>query len=210
MQPHAEGEDSLGQLRAQGGGVMQALPQLECCQHCPPGMILLGHGRAKHGREAFTRHEGEGARIVVQHLLGQSHHRLEQPIQPLRAQPRRQGGRLGQRTADDGDQLVFRLQSGAGGRRLGRLEFGRGRERGPREDLRDGQRRWRIGDGHRGDEPIALPMHGRNVSRRLGDIAEHVANLMDAGGERPIADDHVRPDGLQKGGFAHQAARVGD
>ena len=80
VQPHAEGEDTPGELRVQGGGGLQALAQLEGGQHRPPGMILLGHGRAKHGREALTGREREGARVVVQHLLGQAHHRLEQAI----------------------------------------------------------------------------------------------------------------------------------
>ena len=125
MQPHAEGEDAPCELRVQGGGGLQALAQLEGGQHRPAGMILLGHGRAKHGREAFTGREGEGAGVVVQHLLGQAHHRLEQAIQPLRTQPRRQGGRLGQRPAEDGDQLVFLGQDGGRGRRLGDLACGR-------------------------------------------------------------------------------------
>ena len=95
VQPHAEGEDAPCKLCVQGRGGMQALAQLEGCQHRPPGMILLGHGRAKHGREALTGRESEGARVVLHHLLGQSHHRLEQAIPALRAQPCRQGRRLG-------------------------------------------------------------------------------------------------------------------
>ena len=113
MQPYAEGEDTPGELRAQGGGVVQALAQLEGGQHRPPGMILLGHGDTKHGREALTGRQGEGALIVVEHLLGQSHHRLQQAIPPLRAQPRRQGRRVGQRPAEDGDQLAFSVGVGA-------------------------------------------------------------------------------------------------
>ena len=71
-----EGEDAAGGLRAQGGGGVQALVQLERRQHRPPGMILLGHGRAKDGREALTRRGDEGALIGLQHLLGQANHRL--------------------------------------------------------------------------------------------------------------------------------------
>ena len=73
-----------------------------------------------------------------------------------------------------------------------------------------GQRRWRGHNRHRGDEPIPLPMHGRNVLWRPGHVAEHVANFTDTGGEHPVADMHVRPDGRQEVGFAHQAAGVGN
>ena len=53
-------------------------------------------------------------------------------------------------------------------------------------------------------------MHRRNVPWGRGHIAEHVANLPDTRGEHPVADMHVRPDGGQEIGFAHQAAGVGD
>jgi hypothetical protein len=85
VQPHAKGEDAPGELRAQGGGVLQALAQLEGGQHCPPGMVFLCHGGAKHGCETVTGHKGEGTRVVLEHLLGQPHHRLEQAIPRLRA-----------------------------------------------------------------------------------------------------------------------------
>jgi hypothetical protein len=63
---------------------------------------------------------------------------------------------------------------------------------------RDRQRRWRGHNRHRGDEPIPLPMHGRNVLWCPGHISEHMANFTDTGGERPVADMHVRPDGRQE------------
>jgi hypothetical protein len=53
-------------------------------------------------------------------------------------------------------------------------------------------------------------MHGRNVPWCSGHVAEHVANFMDTGGEHPVADVRIRPDGRQEVGFAHQAAGVGD
>ena len=40
---------------AQGGVLGQALLQVERGEPGAPGMILLGHGRPKHGREAFAR-----------------------------------------------------------------------------------------------------------------------------------------------------------
>ena len=53
-------------------------------------------------------------------------------------------------------------------------------------------------------------MHRRDIPWRRGLVAEHLAQLTDTGGEHPVADIHVRPDGRQEFGFAHQAARVGD
>ena len=102
VQAHAEGQ-AVADERRESGGVVQALAQLERRHHRPAGMILLGHGSAKHGREAVTGRQGEGARVVVEYLLGQTHHRLQHAIPPLRAQPRRQGGRVRQRPAEDGD-----------------------------------------------------------------------------------------------------------
>src|SRR5215468_9966168 len=57
---------------------------------------------------------------------------------------------------------------------------------------------------------IPLPMHRLNVPRGRGHIAEYVANISDTGGEHPVRDMHVRPDGGQEIGFAHQASRVCD
>ena len=65
VQPHAEGEDVSEQVRAQDGAVVQALAQLERGQHRPPGMVLLGHRRAKHGRDAFTRRRHEGPVVAA-------------------------------------------------------------------------------------------------------------------------------------------------
>jgi hypothetical protein len=62
VQPHAEGEDAPCKLRVHGGGGMQALAQLKGGQHRPAGMILVGHGRAKHGREALHWSQREGAK----------------------------------------------------------------------------------------------------------------------------------------------------
>ena len=63
---------------------------------------------------------------------------------------------------------------------------------------------------HRGNEPIPLPIHRRNVLGRLGHVAEHVAQFTDTGGEHPVADMHIRPDGCEEVSFAHQTAGVGD
>jgi hypothetical protein len=65
VQPHAEGEDIPCELRVQGGGVLQALAQLEGGQHRPPGMVFLGHGGAKHGCKTVTGHKSEGAGVVL-------------------------------------------------------------------------------------------------------------------------------------------------
>jgi hypothetical protein len=51
-------------------------------------------------------------------------------------------------------------------------------------------------------------MHRLNVPWGRGHIAEHVANLPDTGGEHPVSDMHVRPDGGQDLGFAHQTPGV--
>jgi hypothetical protein len=64
---------------------VQTLAQLECGDHRPAGMIFLGHGHPKHGREALAGRQGEGVRVVVEHLLDQTHHGLEHAIPPFRA-----------------------------------------------------------------------------------------------------------------------------
>jgi hypothetical protein len=48
-------------------------------------MVFLGHGGAKHGCETVTSRQGKGARIVLEHLLGQLYDHLEQAIPLLRA-----------------------------------------------------------------------------------------------------------------------------
>ena len=159
----AAGEDAPCKLRVQGRGGMHALTQIEGCQHRPPGMILLGHRRAKHSREALTGRESEGARIGLHHLLDQSHHRLEQAIPALRAQPCRQGRRLGQRSAENSHQLVFLDEDDSCGRRLGGRGGGQGGARRLRGNLWDGQRRWH--GRHRRDEPIAAPTHRLDKAR---------------------------------------------
>jgi hypothetical protein len=75
VQAHAHGEAAGGQ-RVHGRVLAQALVQIERRQHGASRMILLGHGRAKDGREAFTRQSRERAFVGLQHLLGQSNHRL--------------------------------------------------------------------------------------------------------------------------------------
>jgi hypothetical protein len=54
MQSQAERHAVTTALRGQGGGV-QALAQLHGREHRPSGMVLLGYGRAKHGRKAHVR-----------------------------------------------------------------------------------------------------------------------------------------------------------
>ena len=70
VQPHADGEFALRGRRAPRGVLAQALLQLQRRQDGPLGMILLGYGGAKHGREAFTPIGGEAARVALHHLLG--------------------------------------------------------------------------------------------------------------------------------------------
>src|SRR5262245_52336255 len=53
-------------------------------------------------------------------------------------------------------------------------------------------------------------MHRRNVPWGFGDIAEHVADLADTRGERPVADVHVWPHSFHEGGATHEAVRVFD
>jgi hypothetical protein len=144
---------------------MQALAQLEGCQHRPPGMILLGHGRAKHGSEAFTGCESEGPCVVLHHLLSQAHHRLEQAIPALRAQPCRQGRRLGQRPAENSHQLVFLGEDNGCGRRQGGNGGGQGGGQGLWGNLQDRRGRWRSHTRHRRDEPIAAPTHRLDKAR---------------------------------------------
>ena len=52
------------------------LVQLQGREHRPPGMILLGHGRAKHRREALRCLMGQRAPIGLEHLVGEVAHRL--------------------------------------------------------------------------------------------------------------------------------------
>jgi hypothetical protein len=56
---------------------------------------------------------------MLEHLLGEPHDRLEQAIQPLRAQLRREGRCVGQAAAQDCDELVFLM--GTRGARTGRV-----------------------------------------------------------------------------------------
>jgi hypothetical protein len=51
-------------------------------------------------------------------------------------------------------------------------------------------------------------VHRGNIPWGRDAITEHVANLPDAGGEHPLADRHVRPNGRQEVAFAHQAPGV--
>jgi hypothetical protein len=161
-------------------------------------MILLGHGHPKHGREAVIGRQGEGARIGLEHLLGQSHHRLEQAIPPLRAQPRRQGGRLGQRPAEDGDQLVFSLGVGRGGtsgvgrkERLRRMRWRwSGRRRGLRHQsvpqARWGRRWHRVLHLDWRHNAIAAPAHGAQEPLAVPVIAKRLADVPDVAIERRI------------------------
>jgi hypothetical protein len=70
VQANAHGEAAGGQ-RAQGRVLAQALVQIERRQYGSSSMILLGHGRAKYGREALTRLGDKSALVGLQHLLGQ-------------------------------------------------------------------------------------------------------------------------------------------
>ena len=88
--------------RAGGEGVLgQALLQVERGEHSAPGMILLGHGPAKHRRQALRRLLGQRAPIGLEHLVGEDDHRLHDAIQPLRrpalppGSPRRGGPHTG-------------------------------------------------------------------------------------------------------------------
>ena len=188
---------------------MQTLVQLEGGQHRPPGMILLGHGRAKHGRDAVTGRQGEGARIGLEHLLGQSHHRLEQAIPPLRAQPCRQGGRLGQGPTEDGHQLVFLLQGNSRRRKLGDLVGGWSSARGLWGNRQDGQRWWGGHHCYRSDKPIAYAAPGLNQPLALPAVAEGLAQLGNAGAERLVTDELVRPDVRQQLVFGHHTVVLG-
>jgi hypothetical protein len=105
-----------------------ALVQFPRGQDCPSGMILLGHGRAKHHREALPGRQGEGAVVRLEDGLRPSHHRLEQAIPCLRAQSGDQGQGVRHGRAEHGHQLVFRLQDEPRGGRQGRRGRGRRRE----------------------------------------------------------------------------------
>jgi hypothetical protein len=186
----------------------QALVQLPRRQHCPPGVILLSYGHTKHHREPLAGRQSEGAVVGLEDVLHQSHHRLEQAIPALWAQPCRQGGGVLQSPAEHSHQLVFRVQDKPRAGRQGRRGNRRRWERSLRWGRRDGAGR-RLGHRHGGNEPIALPMHRRNVLRGLDRIPEHLAQLADAGGEHLLTDMHVRPHRGQHVRLAHQAAGVG-
>jgi hypothetical protein len=78
VQPHAQREalaKAKGQ-RVSGQKPMQALVQIQGREHGTPGMILLRHWRAKHGREAIIPMLGDGTLVVLYHLLGERGRRL--------------------------------------------------------------------------------------------------------------------------------------
>jgi hypothetical protein len=70
VHPHAYGEP-----RAQDGDVLlrrlaQVLPQVQRCQYGAPGVVLLGHGSAKHGGETLRRVVHDEAGVALHHLVG--------------------------------------------------------------------------------------------------------------------------------------------
>jgi hypothetical protein len=85
--------------------------QLKCCQHGPPGMILLGHRRAKHGGEAIMCVGGNGSLVIPHDLLDQPEHRLHQTIHGLRAQAHSQILGVGYPAAQDSHGLIFPVGS---------------------------------------------------------------------------------------------------
>ena len=117
VEPHAEGEDVSCRC-APRTGVAHALTQLKRRQHGPPSMILLSHRRAKDHRKAFTRRGYEGAIVTLDHLVGQSDHRLQHRVLPW-AQLCDQARHIDHETAEGTDRLVFPVGARSGSIRHG-------------------------------------------------------------------------------------------
>ena len=77
-----------------------------------------------------------------------------------------------------------------------------------------GGREWRgrqVGDSADGrDEPIAAPVRGLDVLRLLDLVVEGLADLADAHLQRGVADEDLRPAGVEQLLFRHETAGVLD
>src|SRR5262245_5397884 len=59
------------------------------------------------------------------------------------------------------------------------------------------------------NEPIPSSIHGLDDQWVPSVVYENAAQFPDTGGQCPIADDHVRPDGGKEFGFADDSVRMG-
>ena len=60
------------------------------------------------------------------------------------------------------------------------------------------------------EEPIAAPVHGGDEARRLGRVAEGVADLADAGLQRAVANRRVRPRCIEQRILRYQPSALGE
>jgi hypothetical protein len=103
-------------LRERGRSSMQASPDAHGSQYSPPGMVLMGNGRAEQGHDAVPQELIDRALIVVHFAQDKREELVEQRVHGLRTKARGKGSGVGQVAKEHGDLLALPFEGGTGGK----------------------------------------------------------------------------------------------